>query len=71
MTAPSEPDNSLDGILTRIRAAREIVDRAIPFAANIAQRDTTALRTAAFSIVLRELLGDKSFGERTRTGKES
>jgi hypothetical protein len=50
----------MDGqqITDAIRTAREITDQSIPFQANIAQSDVTALRVAAFTTVLEKLLGD-------------
>jgi hypothetical protein len=45
-------------IVVAIRMAHAVVDESIPFAPNMAQQDVTALRQAAFTIVLNRLLDE-------------
>ena len=43
-----------------VREAREIVDQALPWQANMASQDLTELRKVALETVLRELLSEES-----------
>jgi hypothetical protein len=45
-------------IIDAIKTARQITDKSMPFEANVAQSDVTALRVAAFTAVLGKLLGN-------------
>jgi hypothetical protein len=48
---PVRPD-----LVSAVRDAKDIVDKAVPYEPNIARDDLTEIRKIAFSIVLRELL---------------
>jgi hypothetical protein len=48
---PVRPD-----LVSAVRDAKDIIDKAVPYEPNIARDDLTEIRKIAFSIVLRELL---------------
>ena len=49
--SPARPD-----LVSALRDAKDIVDKAVPYEPNMARDDLTEIRKIAFSVVLRELL---------------
>jgi hypothetical protein len=49
--SPVRPD-----LVSAVRDAKDIVDKAVPYEPNMARDDLTEIRKIAFSVVLRELL---------------